>query len=154
MFDQAELVGIARKARSRAPMETLEQIDVTTELGLDGDYRGKLRRRQVTILAEEDWQAACGELNRDDLPWTERRANLLVRGITLPRIKGSTLSIGNVIFEITGETDPCNRMDDVAMGLQNALMPDWRGGVTCRVIKGGTIAIGDPVGTKMSLTGL
>ncbi|MBC07525.1 MOSC domain-containing protein [Thalassospira sp.] len=146
MAGKAELIGIARKARSRAPMESLDRVDVTTDLGVDGDYRGKLRRRQVTILAEEDWQAACAELDRNDIPWTERRANLLVRGIALPRTKGSRLSIGNVIFEITGETDPCNRMDDVAMGLQDALMPDWRGGVTCRVIEGGTIAIGDPVG--------
>ncbi|NIY76561.1 MOSC domain-containing protein [Thalassospira sp. HF15] len=145
MVIKAELIGIARKARPRAPMESLDQVDVTTELGIDGDFRGKLRRRQVTILAEEDWQAACNEISRTDIPWTERRANLYVRGIALPRTKGSKLSIGNVMFEITGETDPCNRMDAVAMGLQEALRPDWRGGVTCRVIKGGTLAIGDPV---------
>lgn len=145
MVDKAELVGIARKARPRAPMESLESVSVTTELGIDGDFRGKLRRRQVTILAEEDWQAACLEIGRDDIHWTERRANLYVRGIALPRSKGSKLLIGDVVFEITGETDPCNRMDAVAMGLQEALRPDWRGGVTCRVIAGGTITIGDPV---------
>ena len=145
MVDKAELVGIARKARPRAPMESLESVSVTTELGIDGDFRGKLHRRQVTILAEEDWQAACDEIGRGDIHWTERRANLFVRGIALPRSKGSKLSIGNVVFEITGETDPCNRMDAVAMGLQEALRPDWRGGVTCRVITGGTMTIGDPV---------
>jgi len=105
----------------------------------------QLRRRQVTILAEEDWNAACADIGRDDIHWTERRANLFVRGITLPRTKGRQLSIGDVVFEITGETDPCNRMDAVAMGLQEALKPDWRGGVTCRVIEGGTLAIGDSV---------
>jgi len=145
MIDKAELVGIARKARPRAPMESLESVSVTTELGIDGDFRGKLRRRQVTILAEEDWQAACQEIGQDDIHWTERRANLFVCGIALPRSKGSKLSIGDVVFEITGETDPCNRMDAVAMGLQEALRPDWRGGVTCRVIAGGTITVGDQV---------
>jgi len=145
MVDKAELVGIARKARPRAPMESLESVSVTTELGIDGDFRGKLRRRQVTILADEDWQAACLEIGRDDIHWTERRANLCVRGIALSRNKGSKLSIGDVVFEITGETDPCNRMDAVAMGLQEALRPDWRGGVTCRVIAGGTITVGDQV---------
>ncbi|WP_296987823.1 MOSC domain-containing protein [Thalassospira sp. UBA1131] len=145
MVDKAELVGIARKARPRAAMESLESVSVTTERGIDRDFRGKLRRRQITILAEEDWQAACHEIGRDDIHWTERRANLFVRGIALPRSKGSKLSIGDVVFEITGETDPCNRMDAVAMGLQEALRPDWRGGVTCRVIAGGTITIGDPV---------
>lgn len=145
MVIKAELIGIARKARPRAPMESLDQVDVTTERGIDGDFRGKLRRRQVTILAEEDWQAACNEISRTDIPWTERRANHYVRGITLPRTKGSKLSIGNVVFEITGETDPCNRIDAVAMGRQDALKPDWRVGVTCRVIEGGSLAIGAPV---------
>ncbi|WP_033068107.1 MOSC domain-containing protein [Thalassospira australica] len=148
MTGTAELIGIARKARSHAPMETLDQVDITTELGLDGDYRGKLRRRQITILAEEDWQAACQDIDRPDIPWTERRANLLVRGIALPRTKGTRLTIGTVVFEITGETDPCNRMDDVAPGLQNALSPDWRGGVTCRVITSGTVSLGDAVITQ------
>jgi MOSC domain-containing protein YiiM len=146
MVVKAELIGIARKARSRAPMQSLDRIKVTTELGLDGDYRGKLRRRQVTILAEEDWLSACRAIGRTDIPWTERRANLYVRGIALPRTKGSRLSIGDVVFEITGETDPCHRMEAVADGLQDALTPDWRGGVTCRVIKGGHVSIGDPVG--------
>ncbi len=145
MTETAELIGIARKAKSLAPMETLDRVDVTTKLGIDGDYRGKLRRRQVTILSEEGWQAACKEINQPDLDWTIRRANLFVRGITLPRTKGSKIAIGSVIFEITGETDPCHRMDEAAPGLKNAMTPDWRGGVTCRVIQDGVICCGDRV---------
>tara|TARA_E500000318_G_scaffold109945_1_gene124147 strand:- start:65 stop:514 length:450 start_codon:yes stop_codon:yes gene_type:complete len=145
MTETAELIGIARKAKSLAPMETLDRVDVTTKLGIDGDYRGKLRRRQVTILSEEGWQAACEEINQPDLDWTIRRANLFVRGITLPRTKGSKIAIGSVIFEITGETDPCHRMDEAAPGLKNAMTPDWRGGVTCRVIQDGVICCGDRV---------
>ncbi|WP_430473255.1 MOSC domain-containing protein [Thalassospira lucentensis] len=147
MTTTAELIGIARKAKSHAPMETLDRVDVTTKLGIDGDYRGKLRRRQVTILSEEGWQAACEEINQPDLDWTIRRANLFVRGITLPRTKGRKIAIGSVIFEITGETDPCHRMDEAAPGLKNAMTPDWRGGVTCRVIQDGVICCGDRVST-------
>ncbi|MHC8495124.1 MOSC domain-containing protein [Thalassospira sp. SM2505] len=143
MTVKAELIGIARKSKSRAPMDSLDQVTASTDLGIDGDYRGKLRRRQVTILAEEGWQAAINEINRPDLPWTTRRANLLVRGIDLPREKGSKLVIGTVTFEITGETDPCSRMDDAASGLMDAMTPDWRGGVTCRVIEGGELRLGD-----------
>jgi MOSC domain-containing protein YiiM len=31
-----------------------------------------------------------------------------------------------------------------------ALYPDWRGGVTCRVLEGGRVAIGDPVAVLVS----
>lgn len=148
MTETAELIGIARKAKSYAPMETLDHVKVTKELGVDGDFRGKLRKRQVTILSEEGWNAACAEINRSDIAWTERRANLFVRGIDLPRTTGSQIVIGDVVFEVTGETDPCNRMDAVADGLKNAMTPDWRGGVTCRVIEGGNLTLGDHVISK------
>ena len=43
------------------------------------------------------------------------------------------------------ETDPCSRMDEQHAGLRDALTPDWRGGVCCRVIAGGNVAVGDEV---------
>ena len=55
------------------------------------------------------------------------------------------MKIGNVILEITGETTPCQLMDENYPGLQKALEPNWNGGVTCRVIKGGEIKKGDNV---------
>ena len=35
-------------------------------------------------------------------------------------------------LEVTGETDPCERMEEIQPGLFQALAPGWRGGVTCR----------------------
>ena len=141
----AILIGIARKACSRAPMETLEGVNVSLDLGVDGDYRGKLRKRQITVLAEEDWLAACAEIGRVDLPWTTRRANLLVRDEKLPQMPGSRIRIGDLVLEITGETDPCNRMEEAAAGLEKALSTDWRGGVTCRTVEPGSIRVGNAV---------
>jgi MOSC domain-containing protein YiiM len=36
-------------------------------------------------------------------------------------------------------------MDEASQGLRKALRPNWRGGVTCKVIEGSTIAVGAPV---------
>ncbi|WP_282609339.1 MOSC domain-containing protein [Pelagibius sp. Alg239-R121] len=139
-----KLLGIARKAKSGAPMEEIHAAGVTVEQGLEGDYRGKLRRRQISVLAREDWEATCAEHGKD-LAWTTRRANLLVEGVALKEATGSRLKIGDVVLEIYCETDPCTIMDKASPGLRRALEPDWRGGVCCRVIKGGRISLGDDV---------
>ncbi len=142
------LIGIARKDRPRATMEVIDHARVGRDTGVAGDYRGALKpgrnKRQVTILMAEDWSAALAEHGKP-VAWQERRANLLVEGIMLPREEGRRVWIGTALLEITGECDPCHRMDAVSDGLQLALRPEWRGGRTCTVIEGGTIAIGDEV---------
>jgi MOSC domain-containing protein YiiM len=143
------LIGIARKDRPHAPMEVIDHALIGTDTGVHGDYRGamhpgRVNKRQVTILMAEDWSAALAE-HGQPIPWHERRANLLVEGIVLPREAGVHVRIGSAIFEITGECDPCRRMDAVSDGLQIALRPEWRGGRNCTVIEGGAIAVGDEV---------
>lgn len=135
---------IARRAASRAPMERLDAVAVSAEAGLDGDYRGRSMRRQVTLMSAEDWQAVCAELGAE-LDWTLRRANLLVAGLALPREAGAVVRVGGVTLAVTGETEPCSRMDEQHAGLRAALTPDWRGGITCRVVEGGAIKVGDAV---------
>lgn len=139
------LRGIALRSKSRAPMDTVEETGVDAVSGIGGDFRGKSKKRQVTVLALSGWQAALHELGRPDLPWTTRRANLLVEGVTLPQQIGARINIGTVVLEITMESDPCSRMDEQQPGLRLALTPDWRGGVCCRVVQGGSIRIGDEV---------
>lgn len=119
---------------------------ISLEAGLIGDCKGtKFRRRQITVLAREAWHAAAAEIGEPGLPWTMRRANLLVEGVELPRGRGSLLSVGTVRLEVTGQTYPCARMEEACPGLLRALARDWRGGLTCRVLEGGRIALGEPV---------
>ena len=95
--------------------------------------------------AAESWAAALAELG-EDIPWQERRANLLVAGLRLPREAGRVIAIGKSLrIETTVECDPCSRMDAIAPGLKAALLPDWRGGILGRVIADGEIALGDEV---------
>jgi len=144
------LKGIARHARPRGPMETVSQVRVTREEGVHGDFRGALRPgkrnwRQVSLLEAESWAEAMRQLGAD-VPWQERRANLLVEGLALPRRTGAVIAIGaSLRIETTGECDPCSRMEEVAPGLKAALMPFWRGGVLGKVLDDGEIAIGDGI---------
>lgn len=140
------LIGIARRERKRAPMEELQRALIETDAGLKGDSRTRFRNRGVTIMAREAWEAALADLaDADILPWTLRRANLLVEQVELPREPGHLIQVGGALLRITGETDPCNRMEEQHAGLQAALAPDWRGGVTCRVVQGGEVTLGDQV---------
>ncbi len=148
------LGGIARHDRSRGAIETLQNVSVTRELGVRGDLRGAIRpggkgRRQISLVEAESWDAALADLALSadrTLPWHERRANLLVHGIRLPREAGKVIAIGESLrIEVTCECDPCSRMDEILPGLKAALLPDWRGGVLGRVLTDGDIAIGDEV---------
>jgi MOSC domain-containing protein YiiM len=139
-----KLLAIATKKSKGASMIPLESTLVTTEHGIEGDHRGKPGDRQVTVVSQDSWDEACRELNQS-VPWIARRANLLVGGISFKDSTGYILHIGELILEITGETKPCDRMDEFIQGLQNVLIPDWRAGVTCRVIKSGEIKLGDRV---------
>ncbi|MEL6209012.1 MAG: MOSC domain-containing protein, partial [Pseudomonadota bacterium] len=60
------------------------------------------------------------------------------------------VQVGDVQFEVTGQTWPCKRMEEAQTGLLKALAKDWRGGVTCRVLVPGEIAVGDPVSIPVS----
>ncbi|MFD1788642.1 MOSC domain-containing protein [Sphingomonas floccifaciens] len=143
------LLGIARHARPKAPMEVIDHARVTPETGIAGDFRGAMKgkpyKRQVTLIERGDWDAAMAEVGHS-IGWQERRANLLVDGLDLPQTKGVRLRIGaDVVLEITRETDPCERMEALADGLRAALTPDWRGGACAMVITGGEIAVGDDI---------
>jgi len=138
------LIGIARREKKRAPMETLESAVITRESGVAEDSRGKSGNRQVTLLSARAWHETCETLGRP-VDWTTRRANLLVEDMDLPRAAGHIVAIGDVRLETTIEVDPCSRMDEQVDGLTNALKPDWRGGIACKVLQGGTVSLGDDV---------
>ena len=141
MSTTAKLMGIAIKPKRLQPMHTVAAVELSVALGLTGDCRGKPGPRQVTVLSQTAWRAACTELGVD-LPWTTRRANLLVDDLPLLESAGSRIVIGQAVLEITGETEPCSRMEKAHSGLFEALKHDWRGGVCCKVIQGGALALG------------
>jgi MOSC domain-containing protein YiiM len=144
------VIGIARRSARRAAMEEIAEGMITTDSGLEGDHKGaKFPHRAITVLSREAWDAALAELGGAAgpvaLPWTARRANILVEGIHLPRARGGRVRIGPALLEVTYPTQPCARMEEAHAGLLRALHPEWRGGITARVLEGGVVRLGDPV---------
>ena len=151
MSQQGELLSIALRSKPFAPMREVAHCRVEVERGLVGDWRSEHAeaKRSLVLLFEDQWTEVCRELGRP-LPWTARRANLLIRGIPNPGRESRRVRIGSsVVLEVTGECDPCSRMDREAEGLRALLESGLRGGLTCRVIEGGDTMTGDPVRVEM-----
>ena len=124
-------------------MDSLREATLVAGQGMVGSV-GRSRRRQITILAREAWDAATRFL--DFVPGPEcRRANILVSGIELAHTRGRTLRLGECLIAVGGELTPCERMDDASPGLREGLRPDWRGGVFGEVLEGGVVRVGDSV---------
>ena len=153
MAQFGELAAIARRAKPFAPMEEMDHCNVGAD-GVDGDWRSVHAEedRAVVLLFEDQWREVCEELGQP-LPWTTRRGNFLVRGMPNPGASLQRIRVGaKLVLEVTGICDPCSRMDRACEGLRRALETRGRGGLTCRVIDGGPVAVGDSVAVAGSST--
>jgi len=137
-----ELRRIWIKRAHRGPMDEHAHATVVAGRGIVGNAN-QGGKRQVTIIDETRWTDLMAEVGATAAP-RARRANLLVRGLDLVDTRGRVLRIATVRLRIVGETRPCEQMDDVWPGLQEAMRHRWGGGVFAEVVEGGEIAIGDP----------
>jgi MOSC domain-containing protein YiiM len=131
------------KRAQRGPMDPAARATLIAGRGIEGnaDQGGK---RQVTIIAAEVFDALRTTLDPAVEP-VMRRANLLVRGVSLGESRGRVLRVGWGRIRVYGETRPCHLMDQALPGLRAALQPDWNGGVFGEVVDGGEIRVGDSV---------
>lgn len=138
-----EWIGI-RPAR-RAPLQVTDPVVIEADHGLAGDhYANPGGKRQVTLIQHEHLAAVASMLGVDKVDPSAIRRNIVVRGINLLALKDKQFSVGEALLEFTGLCHPCSRMETtLGPGGYNALR--GHGGITARVLRSGTVKVGDVV---------
>lgn len=142
---QGTVLALALRPEKGEAMALVESLSMTPENGVIGDH-GASKRRQVSLLDITAWEVACSEVDIS-LPWTTRRANILVQieGADLQSLVGCSIQLGTAHVEVLGEVTPCHFMDAAHEGLKDALASNWRGGVYARIIESGSVSTNDTI---------
>ena len=130
---------------SRDPMKEVNDANFITGQGMEGDRHlrsdGRRSNRQVLIMDSET-------LSHFDLLPGQVRENVTVAGLDFSsKSAGDKVSLGgDVILEITGDCEPCARMDELRPGLKDEI--DGKRGLLAFVEKGGVVSVGAEVGVN------
>jgi MOSC domain-containing protein YiiM len=122
----------------RKPMKAVDQVTAIADRGFEGCIHGRHGSKRQVLVVDTETLAEFG------LEPGIVRENITTVGLNVAGLKlGQRLSIGGVVLEVTSPCEPCHQMDEIRMGLQEALQD--RRGVLCRVIEGGRISLGDQI---------
>lgn len=135
---------IGLRPATRQPMQVVSEAYARIGTGLDGDrYQGKPgSKRQVTLMQAEHLSVVGSFLGQESVDPLLIRRNLIISGINLMALKGKRFRIGEAELEYSGECYPCSRMEkNLGSGGYNAMRQ--HGGILARVVREGTIKVGD-----------
>ena len=140
---------IGIRPEKRAPVQSVPEGVMLQNKGLVGDhYNGKSGTRDVTLIQAEHLPAIAAMVGRDAVHPAELRRNLVVSGLNLLALKDHQIQIGDradsVVLQITGQCHPCSKME-TALGPGGYNAVRGHGGLTARVVRGGTVRVGDAV---------
>jgi MOSC domain-containing protein YiiM len=141
----AEILHVFTCLVHRFPMREVEEVEAIDNKGLRGCIHGRPgSKRQVLLMDIET-------LEKFGLEPGAIKENLTVRGLDFRALAiGQELRAGDATLRITIPCDPCPRMEEIRVGLEE----DLRGqrGWLCRVIVPGKIRKGDRIELVESVT--
>lgn len=132
------------------PMQRVKSVTLVEGRGIDGDRYAEGTGFwtqygdvcEVTLIQGEhlDEIEAQGLAIRDG----EHRRNLVVRGVDLLSLRRREFRVGETTVRFDRSRPPCRHVQDMSEpGMTRALRN--RGGICVRVVRGGTIRVGDEI---------
>lgn len=140
---RGSVVALGVAASAGATIEARETLRVEIARGVVGDRyareAGTFRAfpdTEVTLVAEED-AASVG------VPALSLRRNVVTRGVDLAALVGRAFRVGDVVLHGMRQCKPCGHLEGQLSrpGLVGAL----HGGLRARVVRAGTMRVGDEV---------
>ena len=123
---------------SHRPVHKTESALALADYGLQGCGHGRKGSRRQVLLMDSETLRVLG------LEPGQIKENITTTGLRVNDLgRGQRLQLGDALLEVTGLCEPCSRMDEIRMGLQQEL--HGRRGILCRVVEGGRIRCGDTI---------
>jgi MOSC domain-containing protein YiiM len=140
--------------RAFLPMRAVPGLQLIEGRGIEGDrymigreegfYSHKPEvGRQVTLFEVETLVALKRDHNIDLGP-EEHRRNVTTEGVPLTHLVGRRFWLGETLLESTRLSIPCRHIEEITgKAIFDPLIN--RSGLNCRILKGGTVRVGDTV---------
>jgi MOSC domain-containing protein YiiM len=127
----------------RLPARAMDRVDVEARKGIVGDRYHGARHRQVSVQSLDGLRDA-GQVLGFPVEAALTRRNLTISSGEVPHEPGALIRVGDVLLEVVRVAAPCKLLEDwIGPGAQAALRR--RAGSVCRVLEGGSVAVGDAV---------
>ena len=147
------LEAILLRVNRRGEVISVAETGALPGRGLKGDHRAEREAaspespRQVTLIQAEHVPVVAALTGHEALDPALLRRNLVVSGVNLLALKDQAFYVGEVLLGGTGLCHPCTRMDE-ALGDGGLSAMRGHGGLTAKVLTGGTLRVGDAVRIK------
>jgi len=132
-----KIVNIYVKPGHNQSLAEVSMVQTESNMGLVGDVSYGRSKRQVLLVEKET-------LDEFGLVPGQIKENITVEGIRVAGLpEGTLLEAGEALFEVTGDCQPCQFIEDIRPGLRSEMID--RRGTLCRVIDGGAVQVGDSI---------
>lgn len=141
------VVNICITSESGKKMESINSIKVIANKGIVNDRYFKEnndKNNQITLIESENVHYYNKISGTNFMP-TDFRRNVITKGISLNKLVGKEILIGDVRLKIHDLCEPCRYLQEL-LGEKNLVKKLLnRGGLRCELLTNGNINVNDPI---------